>query len=455
MQDWVGKELNSCSMADKRLVTRLGKVLDKLSADPERSIPAANDSWAETQGTYRFLSNAKVNLKDILSGHKNASIQRIQNEKVVLIPQDTTFFNFARQKDDNNDLGGLTKYESDKQLLHVSAAFTPDRINLGVVDANLWKRPEKAEGYNNRKVPIEEKESIRWLNHYKTACDIQEASPDTLVVSVADREGDIHEWFTLADGMEMDCQAGYIVRAKCNRRIETTDDEYSTVWDHLNESKKLGEYKLNIPQRGKQKARTARIAVRAAPVNLTGRVCDKKIPVEIYVVFAKEIKPPAGIRGVEWMLLTNIVIEAFDEARTIIEWYRARWEIEVFFRVLKGGCQAKFLRLETPERLENCLAVYLIVSWHIHNITMLSRSCGDIPCNKVFSDKEWKTIVIMKDKKKPPKTPPSLYEVTRKLALLGGFIGRKGDGEPGVKAIWIGYQRLMGYIEAMDVAKLL
>ncbi len=144
-------------------------------------------------------------------------------------------------------------------------------------------------------------------------------------------------------------------------------------------------------------------------------------------------------------------MESFDEAMTIIQWYRARWEIEIFFRVLKVGCNINALRLTTVERIENCIAVYLIVSWHKQNVTIVAWSMLELPCTKLFSEKDWKCIMIMREKKRHEGPPPSVYVVTRALAIIGGFIGRKGDGEPGVKTIWTGFQRLYDFIESMEL----
>lgn len=450
MQDWVSKEIKHCQMADKRLVKRLGSLLETRGSDPEKSIPLASEKWSEIVGAYRFIGNRRVTLESILSGHRQATIERIQSERVALIPQDTTFFNFAKQKD-NDGFGTIKKHESDKQLLHVSSAYTPARVNLGVISATLWKRPEGEEVKAKRTASIEEKESIRWLNHYRQACDIQNQCPETTVVSVADREGDIHEWYELADSLPHEKQAAYIIRAKSNRRIELDNGKFAKIWDYVPRTKKLGDYQLYIPSKGGQKARTATLNVYAKATTIVGRESDRRTPVEVYVVFAKESNPPKGIKGIEWVLVTNIAVESFDEAMTIIQWYRARREIEIFFRVLKGGCNINALRLTTVERIENCIAVYLIVSWHIQNVTMMARSMPELPCTKVFSEKEWKCIMMMREKKRHEGPPPSVYVATRALAMIGGFMGRKGDGEPGVKTIWTGFQRLYDFIESMEL----
>lgn len=150
------------------------------------------------------------------------------------------------------------------------------------------------------------------------------------------------------------------------------------------------------------------------------------------------------------MLLTDLPVEDFIQAQVIIEYYRCRWEIETHFRVMKGSCEIENSRLRTESRMLNCIAVYMIISWRLHSVTMLSRRFSERPCTDAFSDREWTILWRMRNKESPPKAPPSLIKATRMLAELGGFLGRKGDGEPGVKTIRQGYDKLLHYIEAAD-----
>ena len=172
--------------------------------------------------------------------------------------------------------------------------------------------------------------------------------------------------------------------------------------------------------------------------------------VEVTAVYAKELRPPKGEKALEWLLLTSLSVEDFPSACTVVQWYRCRWEIEVFFRVLKQGCQIEQLRLQTPQRLVNALAIYLIVAWRIHTITMASRAYPEVSCAVVFAPQEWQTIYTMQYHCCPPQTPPPLREMVRSLAQLGGFLARKGDGEPGIQSIWQGYQRLYDFLYALE-----
>lgn len=447
MSDWIEQELHEQQMGDARLNKRLGKLMDNLCRDASLSIPCANTCWAETVGAYRFFDNDKVSFDSILSGHKAATLKRIQAEPVVLIPQDTTFLNFGTD-DKSKDMGTLRTKKSNQQLLHTSISITPSRVNLGLVHGSLWQRDESSTGKSCATKPIEEKESHRWIQHYQYACDLQAQSPDTCIVSIADREGDIHEWFQYAESIPVDSRASYIIRAKANRSLEV-DDERVPLWDYMNVLGSLGSYTVDIPKRNGELERQATVQVFASEIHLIGKGQQRK-PLFLHAVYLKEADPPTGTKGVEWMLLTDLPVENYEQARVIIGYYQCRWEIETYFRVLKGGCDVQKTRLRTEARMFNCIAVYMIIAWRLHSITMLTRRLPEVSCTQAFSGREWQVLWRIRKKEPLPETPPSLYEMTRILAGLGGFLGRKSDGEPGVKTIWQGYDKLLHYIEAAD-----
>lgn len=312
----------------------------------------------------------------------------------------------------------------------------------------MWQRDEASTGSSRTSKAIDNKESHRWLLHYQSACSVQEQSPETTVVSIADREGDIHEWFQYAESVPVGSRASYIIRAKANRSLQVEGDRIP-LWDYMNSQKSLGKYSVNVPKRNGEPGRNAIVNVHSSEVQLAGKGKTRR-PLFLHVVYVKEHNPPVGVKGIEWMLLTDLPVEDFVQARVIIEWYRCRWEIETYFRVMKGSCDIENSRLRTEPRMLNCIAVYMIISWRLHSITMLSRRVPDRPCTDGFSEREWKILWRMRTKTLPPDVPPTLREATHMLAGLGGFLGRKGDGEPGVKTIWQGYDKLLHYIEAAD-----
>ena len=158
---------------------------------------------------------------------------------------------------------------------------------------------------------------------------------------------------------------------------------------------------------------------------------------------------------IEWFLLTSLAVDDFDSAAEIVQWYLCRWQIEVFFRVLKSGCEVEELQLELSDRLERAIAFFLIVAWRVLFLTMLGRTCPDLPCDAVFATEEWRMVYIVAKRRKPPSKPPTLNEIIRLVASFGGFLNRKRDGEPGPKTLWIGLQRVRDFVmtaEAMQAA---
>ena len=451
MTGWVQGEISRCHMADERLKSRLGVLLERLGGRATQSIPAACRGWAETQAAYRFLSNDKVGARDILDGHSRATLERISREPVVLLVQDTTFLEYVRDEG-KHGYGTLRKARRDEYLLHPSVAFTQARTNLGTLGAYFWQRPEEPVGHLRSQRPLEEKESQRWLLSYELACQTRRLCPQTRVVSVADREGDIHEWFLDAAQRTEAERAEFLIRAKCNRRV-AVEAGNSYLWEELEGAPVAGVHEVELARRPGRAARRVLLDIRFRCVrfNKARRPGGNLPPVEVQVVYALERDPPKDEEPIEWMLLTNIPVPDLEAAKQVLGWYRSRWEIEIFFRVFKQGCRVEELRLETPERLERALAVYLIVAWRIHHITQSSRERPEAPCTEVFSDEEWQTVYLLQKRRKPPKQPPTLRQLTRMLAQLGGFLARKGDGEPGVETLWRGYMVLQQSLHAIAI----
>lgn len=136
-----------------------------------------------------------------------------------------------------------------------------------------------------------------------------------------------------------------------------------------------------------------------------------------------------------------------------MSWYLCRWQIELFFKILKSGCKVEELQLETIERLEPALALYLIIAWRVLYLTMLGRTCPELPCDAVFAEEEWHAVYIVTHRQPPPDTPPSLNEMVRMVASFGGFLNRKGDGFPGAETLWIGLTRCHDFVIAMQAQR--
>jgi len=128
-------------------------------------------------------------------------------------------------------------------------------------------------------------------------------------------------------------------------------------------------------------------------------------------------------------LLTDRLVADIKDAIELIDWYRARWEIEMLFNILKNACRVEALQLGTVERLERAITLFMVVAWRIAHLMRLGRACPDLDASLFFDPDEIQGAYLLMEMKQP--TKPTLNEVPRLIARLGGFIGRKSDGEPG------------------------
>ncbi len=453
MEAWVIEETATADLGDARLEQRLGVVLNRLGDKPGISIPAASRGWAEIQAAYRFFSNDKVNMEKILSAHEAATVERIKSHPVVLLVNDTTQLNYVVERK-KEGLGTIRTQEYTRYHLHPTIALTPDRLCLGTIKAKFWQRPEETEGHLRKQKAIKDKESIRWLESYEKACEISREVPDSLIVSIGDRESDIYEYYQLYTESDARHRAQWLVRAAWNRRVTTTKGTKSNLWDTMARAPKRGTVSFELPSSGSRKARTVTQVIRSKQVVFDGvqRKGGRLPPLKINVVYAKETRAPNGEKPVEWMLLTSVPVETFEQCQEVIHWYTCRWEIEIYFKVLKSGCRIQDLQFEHPKRLQACLAVYMIVAWRVMFIEMLARTAPEISCSEIFEEPEWKSVYAIVEGKTPPKKAPMLKPFVNMLASLGGYIGRKNDGPPGPKTIWIGLQRMHDFALATQAS---
>ncbi len=453
MTSWIEDELRTVDLADERLDDRFRVVLERLYAKPTLSIPAACNGWAETQAAYRFFGNRKVNDQRLLRPHFDATLERIRQYPVVLIAQDTTEFDLTRPAE---RVGGpLSDTHHWGVHSHVALAVTPERLALGLVSSRTWARDLASFRKRKKKQgkPIEQKESYRWLEGYRQACAVAAAAPQTRVVALSDSEGDIYECYAAALSVAGP-KADWIVRACQDRCLRDGDDTAERkLFDTVAAGPVLGELEVEVGQRkarardGSKRrqarsARTARVRVQASPVVLQApeRAGRQATHVPVYAVLVRELDPPAGEAAIEWLLLTSLPADTFAQACEVIDYYTCRWEVEIYFRVLKGGCAVEELQFETTERFVNCLAVYQVVAWRVLFTLRLGRECPEMPCDAVFTEAEWRAVYQVM-KRQPAAAVPSLGEMVRWVAQLGGYLGRKGDGPPGPQTLWIGLQR--------------
>lgn len=423
-------------MGDARRTKRLIKLMDALSARPTASIPLASGGWAETKAAYRLLDNPALEWREILEVHTQRTVERMAGHPVVLCLQDTTELDFTGQP----GIAGLGRlsYEARRGLyVHPTLVVTPQGLAFGVVDAWLWARPPQGEATV--------KESVRWVEGYEIVADLAEQTPATRLVYIADREGDLRVLMDAA--ARRGHPADWLVRATHNRKTITGDK----LWTRVEGGEALGAIEFALPATAVRPARRVRQTLYRETVTLPARTGAPTVTVT--AILAREDGAPEGATPVDWRLLTNRSADTLDAVVELIEWYRRRWLIEIFFRILKSGCRVEALQLGTLERLERALILYLIIAWRILHLVTWGRESPNLSCEGVFDPEEWRAAWIVAHRKPPPDIPPPLGQMTRLIAGFGGFLGRKSDGYPGPKAIWEGMQKVYAFAIGIAAAK--
>ncbi|MFH0825601.1 MAG: IS4 family transposase [Pseudomonadota bacterium] len=444
-KSWADEEFGALDLFDRRLTARLLEIAEDFFAQPGALIPqACNGSIAKTKAAYRFFDNRQIDMQVILKPHVEASAQRIKEHEVVLAVQDTTTLNYTSHPS-TQGIGpiGTKKQKGKGLLLHGTMAFTPEGTPLGLLDVQCWARDPAQAGkkYLRKELPIEEKESVKWLKSYRAAAEVQALCPDTKLVSVGDRESDIYELFYEAQIHEPG--PDLLVRAEKTRNRQV-DQEH--LWTRMGNLPVAGGLGIQVPRRGSRAARRARLEVRYAPVELQAPKGKKLPSVKVWAVYAREIGAPGDAEPVEWMLLTTVEVNSFEDALKILRWYEIRWNIEIYHRILKSGCRIEDRRLNTADRLDACLGIDMVVGWRVFRLVMQGRETPNLPCDVILSADEWKVLWAV-DKQRPhPEEVPCLSWAVTAIAILGGFLNRKKDGHPGPTTVWRGLERLLDMV---------
>jgi hypothetical protein len=447
---WIEQELAAVKLPDARLEKRFLFLVEQMAAGLGRSIPLAFQDWAATKAAYRFFANPRIHEEQILAGHFEATQSRFPpGESPVLVLHDTTEFSYKREDMAAVGLiskGSVRKDEKGRPVyfttcginLHSSLAVTLEGLPLGLTAAKFWNRKAFQGQEAKRKAhnaPIEEKESMRWLENLRSSTQL--LGQPGRVVHVGDRESDIFDLFAVARQLE----THFLVRTRADRLADGGPD---TVAEAIGQSPCRGLYRVTVRNR-KGEPDEAILEVRYRSLRIqTGKGKQKRYPEQLVTVIeAREQETPPERDRIDWKLITDLTVGSLEEAIEKVQWYALRWKIEVFHKILKSGCRAEQSRLRTSERLNNLLAVFCILSWRVFWLTMTNRTAPEASPELVFTDLELRILDrLVKDKPAAYRGQPTLSHYLIKLARLGGYMARNSDPPPGNETIWRGLTRL-------------
>lgn len=392
-----------------------------------------------------FWGNERVSHEAIIGKARQETLEQLKGLTRVLVVEDTVSLNFSHHPA-TTGLGVLENKHTRGFLAHNTLAVSLDGVPLGLLKQDVWARNDDELGKSKRRKErdFEEKESYKWV----MGLPDREQLPDTLeAIVVCDAEAHIYEFLAELQTQSLD----YIVRATDYRGFMP---DGQALFAAIAEQPVQHTYPLELKRRPDRAARTAHLELRFSAITLR-QPKRAKTPYEtltLYVVDVQEINAPDGEKPIHWVVLTSLPVTTIEDAQQIVTWYSYRWLIERFHYVLKSGCKLEDSQLRDVDRLQRLLAVYSLVAWRLLRLTYQARVTPDAPCTVAFTDGEWQALFYFTQRGQPlPDQPPTLHQAVRWLAQLGGFLGRKSDGEPGVKVLWRGWSRLQDIVETFSL----
>jgi len=438
--DWAKHEFGLAALPDQRHTKRLQMIATAFAQQPTASIPQACNSPAEVKATYRFVENEAIIPAAIREPHHQATLQRVCSHPIILAVQDTTTLNYSTHPC-TEGLGPICHSRKTVGLhLHSTLAVTPAGQPLGFLHHSVRARARARVSSRERR-KLAAKESYKWVESLAACQAMAPGCPGTLLVNIADREGDIYELFVQALSVPKASRVELLVRARHDRKLA---EGSATLWPEVARQPVAATLEVRVGRRGDQPSRLASLNIRFCAVQLKAPKRKAGQPsLQLWAIQAQEVRPPKGTTPILWRLLTTLPVTSAAEAIERVGWYAQRWQIEVIHKVLKSGCQVEQRQLETAQRLERALSVDLVVAWRVLALCKAARELPDDPISDWLSDAQWQTLwCYVHQRTDVPKSPPAVRQAIRWIAQLGGFLGRKSDGEPGTTTLWRGLQQL-------------
>jgi len=439
VNDWSQEQFGRCELGDRRRTARLVRYAAQAAADPSSSTPHQTECWDDCKAAYRLIENEEVSFTAITAPHYQTT--RARSEGTWLLISDTTETHFPGRH--VRGLGPTGNGGGRGFLLHSSLMVRPDGGEIVGLAGQVihYRRPVKREPGGAQRVRRKDRESVIWSQVIE---QIGPAPEGVRFVHVFDRGGDQFELYCRMARHD----TGWVVRAcQLTRKILTPDGQRMPMSDYLAGIPVAGTYTLNLPANQKQVARTAEMEVRFGPLttprpqHISQWVKQSGIEeIAMWVVETREINPPPGVKAARWVLLCSEEVRNFKAAWEALERYEKRWLIEEFHKALKTGCRLEERHYETAKRLEAVAGVLSVLAVRLVQLKMLARNEPQRPAEQVVPRK-W-IDMLRSLRKRPPKASWSVRDFYRELAKLGGFLGRKSDGEPGWMTLWHGFEKL-------------
>ena len=439
---WAVLEFGRADLGHAARTKRAVRVGAALVQNPSSSIPRFVENAHQAKGVYRLLSNPQVKHNDILSGHIDRTTERCLGRSAVLVIQDTTTLSYT----EHPSVRGLGPVNDSARargfLAHTALAVSVDDHEvLGVLDQHVWVRAERkvTEGESCVARKKRRRESEHWAAAQRRVGKLfQGVEKRPRIIAVFDREGDIFEAFEALDQLGH----SFIIRATHNRLVDSEGEGREYSLDSVGQAPVVAHRTVDVPARPGRAARVAQMDVRATslairPPRNRGRHGDS---IRLNIVAAIESQPPEGVEPLVWYLVTREPIETAADVLAVVRGYEARWIIEELHMGMKTGCSTEQRQLNTVQALQNFLAFATVVAWQMLCLRDAARRPEPVRADKVLTPLQMTVLCGLRPRLK---ADCLAGEALRAIAVMGGFMGRKGDGNPGWRTLWAGFEKLL------------
>ena len=447
-QTWAQTQFGTAKLGDKRLTKRLVYLATQVAAHPSGSFPDQTESWNDLKAAYNLFDSEKVTFERIATPHWDLTKKTIAERLLIIADTTEITYNQSRQIEDLSPVG--SGYDQGFHL-HSGLMVCPQGVRVyGLAGQLIHHRQPVPEGETRtERLRRDDRESQIWC---KLVDQIGSPSPGVCWVHVVDRGADDFEFFYHCQQTSTE----WVARAKnLNRVAITPGNKELSLKSYLKTLPMAGSYTLDLRARPKQPARKAKLVVAFGTFTMPlprlkspflKRAKPAAIPMT--VVWVREIDPPAGVEPVEWVLYTSLPVENFDGAMVIISYYEARWLIEEWHKVLKTGFQVEKRQLKTGARLEAMMGLMSVAAVRLFQLKGEARTAPQRPAEEVVPPNYVKALKAVR--KLGAMTNLSVAGFFRELAKLGGFLGRRRDGEPGWITIWRGWDKLQAMMRGAE-----
>lgn len=452
VEAWAEQQFGTCELGDRRRTRRLVRFATQAAEKPDASTPRQTEVWSDLKAAYRLFDQAEVTFGAITAPHQALTRDQF-GAGVWLILNDTTELNFGYLRAIDG-VGRVGSGENRGFFLHSALAVCASTGELtGVVGQELYTRPlTKVKRVSSH---ARKKQSRRETDVWGRVIDRVGPPPEGVrFLHVCDRG---------ADNFDVYChltrqRAGWVIRAaQLARQVRTERDEPLSLDQLLRRTPCLGTYELTVNANARQPARTARLEVRAAALSMprpkTGVSRYARETglerIAMWAVEAREVSPvPQGAEPLRWVLLTSEATDSFELAWKTIEAYERRPLIEEYHKCLKTGCQVETRQYQTAGRLEAVIGLTAVLAVRLLQLKQAARTEPDRPAHRLVPAR-W--IKALRGALRRPRPVNTVRDFFRALASLGGFLGRKGDGEPGWQTLWRGLDTLLQCLRGMEI----